>query len=578
MTEGPLQPEEIKQLLAQHDESEGINSQGSAINSIVRQVRAAQEGFTGGIKELGQDVVTAGRRFVTDPLSLTETSDTVQRERKLIAERRQRAAEFSRAGLGAAYKTGQIGSEIATIAAPGGALAKVAGKAITTKGVLGAVARTVAAEGTLGAASGAIRKQGDVKERLKESGQQAALFIGAGAVAKGIGSALTRRAVDPKKVEIFTKAGVNPRASQIILNNAERRSLEHAEKIFQKIAGSGITKSKQQQANTIENLAKQLDESVNVAKEAGKGLNRKFQAFFNRNNDVLGRNRLDKSITGTVDKLAKENATTLGNKFTKLLPEDVIARVQKGTFTLKEAHQLRVNLDSIIQQTRTAATFGTASKAGINTLRQFRSILEKTIERSMKNPGWREEYKLLKQSFQHFKDGQLLENIMQKSFDLQGNFSRLAFSKAIKKATEKQLFSTLKDTEIRKAAQSLGDIIGQVGTKAAPQIGPGQVLGTIVGGSAAVGAGVGLSAGSGLTVLAALAGGGRLLSTNFGRKLLTRAGKSPKTHQKVMEIMGRMAALEAERNSEGFDELPEIQEGQEAAPLTAAELRQLLGK
>lgn len=526
-----------------------LNNKGSTLNEVVKRVLAVRGGFIDSTTELGEDLVGAGRRFITDPLGITDEKDTENRERELILEREEKSDEWKRAGLGNYHTGGKVLNEALTLAAPTGLVTKGASTLIKGTSLAAKAGRTILGAGSAGAAIGAIKTQGDIESRLKGGAQTAAIYIAGNAAASGIGSALTRAPVQVEKLKMFIKHNIPAKAADVV-ENAYKANYIRAEKFLGKIIGSGVKSGKIATDEAIEKAVTGLSDDLTNSIAAGQKLQTQYRVLIGKHRRVpYDPTDLLREAERVERVLTNKGATTAKNSFLKVIKAR-LPKIEEGKFSILDAHDLRISIDQVTRQLDKGSKFGVNSDAGFRVLARFRSRLEDGIEKGMKELGDGDTYKLLKTMSQVDMDNKLLKKITESSFNkATGQFSKKTFTKELNAAIDAKAFTREMTNEYKIAAKELSDIMEIVGTKNFKERGIDLMQGFTTfgaaGGVSAVAGTVGL--GPAGVLGAAMIGAGQLISTDLGRRILTRAGKSPETHKSILKAMIYLGAAGTDR-------------------------------
>jgi hypothetical protein len=501
------------------------------------KIRATQEGLTSSIIETGEDVVSAGRRFVTDPLGITDKKASDERERTLGIERAAKDKAFQEAGLGGFRKAGQIAGTAATLAAPGSSLAKL------STGFKSAVA----GEAALGGVFGAVKTQGDVEDRIEGAAKEAALFAGGGAVGKGLGTLFKGAKASAKSVQRFKEAGVKPFVSQVAASKGTSDKFKSIEQVLNSISLVGTKKASIQQFRDLskgavkvkEALQKEID-TIPIIKEGFESLGKQLKEA---PVDTVSLGRLTRRVLNTTKEgLEKE----VNRDFLKIVKGLDTSFKKPMSFT--EARELRGTLDVAIGKLKKAAVVGGSTKLAVKKATKLRGLFEKAIERTADQAGRGDHYRALKLGTQRTKEAEVLKDIFTHS--LERNNQQINLPKIIsgfKNAEKKDLLKGMQSKDLTKLIKGIRHVASKIPGTTEPTRGLSLAgsLGTsagVAGGAGALAGVPGAIAAAGITKGVSIA-----LTSPLGHRLLMRAGQGGTKGAKAAMMIMRLGADEIKK-------------------------------
>lgn len=525
------------------------------IESAGDKLTAARAGFHGSLSDLGEDAINFGRTFITDPVGLTDSKITRERERTLGTERAREKEILEQKGLSGSYGAGSLLADVATIAAPGGLAAKGAKAAIAGKGALAGAGRIALGQGGLGAAVGAVKGQGDIADRGQAAAGSAALFTAGGAAGSAIGAGIGRVARNPAVNKLFDKVKVPMLPSQAAKEGTVgQRILKGFEEMAEKVPLTGVKKVKVGQVDRISKLADDLLEMSSEGDRLIRSSGRSIERLVANSEATIKSPAIFNSINKIKSRFKSNGDTSVLNKLTKKFPEEDLVALKDGTMSPSRFHELRTNMDDIINSLKTGGNVG-KSKAGLQQIQGLRKNMENLLEKSIKKSD-RANYKPYleaKKVFQEGRDQQKLKAALDEAFD-SGEFNSKTFLTQMKKLSKgKNKLSANSDTQARKLANNIREVLRITGTKGRPSTAPSvNDLGVLAGaGGATAGLGVALGTAPAAAITgSAILGIRTLMSTKVGQKLLLKHGTSTSGRKLLAEMAGRLGAEEARKSTQ----------------------------
>ena len=542
-------------------QQEGLRSTTPSPSPIAR-LRAVQEGLTGEIIETGEDLVTTGRRFITDPLGITDSKDTAERERTLGKQRKDKREAFEAAGLGTEHTVGGVAGTIAELATPGGAATRAA---------------RLAKSGIQGLALGTVKTQGTAEEKIKAGLQESAAFLAGDVAVSKLGKVLKRVRKSPGVEKAFKDAGVKPLASQIATGTKASNRLRTVENFM---SGIPIVGTKKNIVNQFRDLSKSADKVSKHLHREIQGEKIVKQGFESLENQLKNVPVNTAPLKQTIQRILKKPPTGINKeaqkdflKIVKNLDESL-----QGPQSFKSARELLSSLDTKIKQVNKAAITGQASKFSAKKANILRKQLDELITQSAKDAGRGNHYAALRSANGRIKEAKTLRDILENSLEKNNRQINITtFRSGIKKALKNKQITHMQNPEVEKMMKGIRFVTGKLKGATEPTRGAslaGQVgVGVLLGGGALY---AGLGSAEVLIPAGLTKGISSLIATPTGQKLLMKAGGGSKIASKIFLLATKLGIEKIRRekqiqdktnNVNAFDSMSDEQLLQEAKRL-----------
>lgn len=568
-----MSDEQLQQLLAQSQQQESSPVADSVPNNMAI---AASQGLAAGLQKASTAPGLLLRDF-TDKLGFTDPNVTnAQRQANADMESRAKQAGIELNAPGSAA-IGQLLGEVAPTFALGGA-ALSGGKALLGAGR----AADIGANILSGAVTSGIQDQGGDLAKNADSAIQGGLLGGTIAgVAQGAGKLLQGKFggdLDTQAMQAFDKAGIKPRASQVIkqagTDHAQRgwEGIENTLNKFPLIGTRGFTKTAGNKGADI--ITKTVDELDGSVPQVGQ----QFNTFINSMDNAKGYNlgNVQRTVQNSIDSIANTKGVKANQEVQQYLLK------LKDDFStptnFRDLVKARQGIDGAIDSIRKNLS-NPASRDDFAALAKIRGRVSTALDAIARQNGTARTWTKANQAYQDrlFMDGIVnAKNAATKdggrTFNIKTFSNQLDNEMAFMQNDMKLQVPTLQ----KRGVENLKKIVNIVSSDKVKPGSPGlsPMMTAMMGGAVGTGVAVGGLASLPAMVAAGLAVKGLSLmaTTKFGIERIARLGKITPHNPNVRQLIGAALAIGHADDSRSN----EVQSQQELDNMSDEQLQQLL--